>query len=185
MRLASFLILFLLASKIPAQTNSVLEYGQGTGEKLSWQYYQLTDHPSGYQEAFTYCGISYTVKSNEAGLSCHYKAFVDVQESWVNRNSKTDALLLHEQGLFDLTEVYARRMSKFTMEYIRSEGPNMTYNSLLQEVRKIYKEQNNLLFLEQQRYNTETRNGKDTEAQDNWSTKIRSQLVTLEKYKSS
>ncbi len=163
-----------------AQVSQVINYEPNS---LKWSHYALSSKPSGYQKAFTYCGISYAVRSDEKGLTAEFQAYVDLKESWVLKGAQSVQLLSHEQGFFDLTEVYARLMKQATIEYIESEGPNLTYEALLQAVRGIYKEKNNQLFIEQQSYNVETRNGNDQEAQAQWNKKIKSRLVALEKYK--
>lgn len=163
-----------------SQVSSVVNYQSNS---LQWAHYSLSSKPSGYQKAFTYCGISYTVKSDEKGLTAEFQAYVDLTESWVLKGAQSSSLLVHEQGFFDLTEVYARLMKQATIEYIQSEGPNLTYETLLAAVRNIYKEKNNQLFIEQQSYNVETRNGNDAEAQARWNKKLKSRLLALEKYK--
>lgn len=170
----------ILQLNLLSQVSSVVNYQPNS---LQWAQYSLSSKPSGYQKAFTYCGISYTVKSDEKGLMAEFQAYVDMKESWVLKGAQSSSLLVHEQGFFDLTEVYARLMKQATIEYINSEGPNLTYESLLAAVRNIYKEKNNQLFIEQQNYNVETRNGNDAEAQARWNKNLKSRLMALEKYK--
>jgi hypothetical protein len=170
----------LIQLTVVAQVSSVINYEPNS---LKWAHYSLSSKPSGYQKAFTYCGISYAVRSDEKGLTAEFQAYVDLKESWVLKGAQSSALLVHEQGFFDLTEVYARLMKQATIEYIESEGPNLTYEALLTAVRQIYREKNNELFNEQQNYNVETRNGNDVEAQARWNKKLKSRLLALEKYK--
>ena len=177
--LFSFVVL-LISLSTHAQVSQIVNYEPNS---LKWSHYALSSKPSGYQKAFTYCGISYAVRSDEKGLTAEFQAYVDLKESWVMKGAQTPQLLIHEQGFFDLTEIYARLMKQATLEYIESEGPNLTYEALLQAVRTIYKEKNNQLFIEQQAYNVETRNGNDKEAQAMWSNKIQSRLAALEQYK--
>lgn len=181
------LILFLssLMLSTNAQMNAIVEYHQMQEGKLNWAHIPLSEKISGAQSTFTYCGISYTISSDIKGLHCEYRAFVDLNESWVHKDARTSEQLNHEQGLFDLTEVYARRMNQFTQEFIQSEGPNLTHQSLMQQVRKIYKEQNNLLFMEQQRYNLETNHGKNKDLQAVWDQKIAMSLNQLDVFKAS
>ena len=183
MRFHSTLFLLLVTTTVFSQINSLIEYNSKTAGKLSWDDFPVSEKISGFQQAFTYCGISYTINSSVDGLNCDYVSFVDLTESWAHKDARTPEQLKHEQGLFDLTEVYARKMSKLTNAYIKAEGPNLTHQSLIAMVRKIYKEQNNLLFLEQQKYNMETNNGKNKELQAVWDKKIASQLKQLEAFK--
>jgi FtsZ-binding cell division protein ZapB len=174
------IVVFLISLATQAQVSQIVNYEPNS---LMWSHYSLSSKPSGYQKAFTYCGISYAVRSDEKGLTAEFQAYVDLKESWVMKGAQSTQLLLHEQGFFDLTEIYARLMKQATLEYIKSEGPNLTYEALLIAVRNIYKEKNNQLFIEQQAYNVETRNGNDKEAQAMWNKKIQSRLAALEQYK--
>lgn len=183
MRYYSTLLLLLLTTLGFSQINSIVEYNSKLAGKLNWDDFPVSEKISGFQQAFTYCGVSYTINSSVDGLRCDYVSFVDLTESWAHKDARTPEQLNHEQGLFDLTEIYARKMSKLTSAYIKAEGPNLTHQSLIAAVRKIYKEQNNLLFLEQQKYNMETNNGKNRELQAAWDKKIASQLKQYEAFK--
>jgi len=175
-----FIVVCFLQMTSVAQVAAVINYEPNS---LKWTQYSLSSKPSGYQKAFTYCGISYAVRSDEKGLTAEFQAYVDLKESWVLKGAQSSALLIHEQGFFDLTEVYARLMKQATIEYIESEGPNLTYEALLVAVRQIYREKNNELFNEQQSYNVQTRNGNDREAQEAWNKTIKNRLIALEIYK--
>ena len=164
-----------------AQTSDLISY---TGNAVNWSHYTKTTKRSGFQKAFTYCGIAYSVRHGESGLVAEFNAFLDVSESWVVQNAQTTALLRHEQGIFDLTELYARKMRKAGADFIKQQGANINFDDLLAEVRNIYRELNNELFQEQKIYNAETCNGTNKEEQLRWEEKIKAELKKLESFAS-
>lgn len=180
-RFSILLGLFALSSATIAQDMSMISYHDNA---LKWQNYKTSSKPSGYQKAFTYCGITYSVKSDAAGINVEFNAYVDANESWVLKGAATSQLLRHEQGLFDITELYARKMKKATHQYIKQQGANLNYESLLLAVREIYKELNNELFAEQQQYNVQTVNGGSIQAQIDWENKIKAELNKLSDFAS-
>lgn len=180
-RFSILLGLFALSSTTIAQDMSMISYHDNA---LKWQNYKTSSKPSGYQKAFTYCGITYSVKSDAAGINVEFNAYVDANESWVLKGAATSQLLRHEQGLFDITELYARKMKKSTHQYIKQQGANLNYESLLLAVREIYKELNNELFAEQQQYNVQTVNGGNLQAQIDWENKIKAEMNKLSDFAS-
>jgi hypothetical protein len=180
-RFSILLGLFALSSTTIAQDMSMISYHDNA---LKWQNYKTSSKPSGYQKAFTYCGITYSVKSDAAGINVEFNAYVDANESWVLKGAATSQLLRHEQGLFDITELYARKMKKATHQYIKQQGANLNYESLLLAVREIYKELNNELFAEQQQYNVQTVNGGNLQAQIDWENKIKAEMNKLSDFAS-
>lgn len=176
-----FFSLILSGFYAAAQTSDLISY---TGNAVNWSHYTKTTKGSGFQKAFTYCGIAYSVRHGEAGLVAEFNAFLDVSESWVVQNAQTTTLLRHEQGIFDLTELYARKMRKAGVEFIKQQGANINFDALLAEVRNIYRELNNELFQEQKIYNAETCNGTNKEQQILWEEKIKTELKKLESFAS-
>jgi hypothetical protein len=178
-KLLLFFVLLAFSTASYAQQDKMITY---SGNPINWSIYTKTTKGSGFQKAFTYCGISYAVKHGANGLEANFTAFIDASQSWVVSNAQTAALLRHEQGLFDLTELYARKMRQAAQQYMAQQGPNLTYEGLLAECRAIYKALNNELFYQQQMYNAETNNGLKKEAQITWDTKLRQELRQLESF---
>lgn len=152
-------------------------------DALSWKHYSRAAQPSGYQKAFTYCGINYVVNATTHGYEVKYESFVDLTSSWVLNGAESNMLLRHEQGLFDLTELYARRMNKQIVDYMKQQKTNLNYESLSSFAKKIYKEQNNKLFQEQLMYNAQTNNGLNESEQLRWEEKMKTELTKLEHFR--
>jgi hypothetical protein len=180
MRLSLILAFSLVAQVLSAQTTEIL-HSKG---KLDWANYAQKPATHGNIKAFTYAGVSYFLRQSGTEHIVQFQAYVNVNDSWVLEGAASKSLLEHEQGIFDLTEVYARKMKKAAMALIAEQGPDAKFDTLLPLIRGVYRELNNELFQQQNMYNVETRNGNDLAAQKRWNEKISSDLKVLEPYKS-
>ncbi len=181
MRHFIFIGIFIFLSQfVFSQENELLTYNSSV---LNWTHYAKSEKPSGYQNAFTYCGINYVVHATTHGYLVVYESFVDLSSSWVLRGKESKALLRHEQGLFDLTELYARKMNKQISDYMKQQKNLLTYETLSEMAKKIYKEQNNKLFQEQLQYNAQTNNGLNELEQTRWEQKVNTELTKLESFR--
>src|SRR5215212_7515699 len=117
--MANFRLYFLLLLSVPA-----LSRAQSDDEKmikwdstyhLSWADYK--GHPDPRSDAAasttTYLGIEY--RMNEKGLSYSIQCRFSLSKSW--GRSKTDFVLQHEQGHFDIAEIFARKLNQKMQQY--------------------------------------------------------------------
>src|SRR5574338_86889 len=85
------------------------------GRKLSWNDYYGKPDPASDAAASTatYLGIEYSFSNNNFSykISCSFSK----EKSWVR--FKNDLVLSHEQGHFDITELFARKLNKVMSEY--------------------------------------------------------------------
>ncbi len=124
------------------------------------------------------CTVTITEVSAQANF--------DPSKSWVKPGSKTDALLAHEQGHFDISEIFARKKQEKMNKLIgTSETATACSNEeALKEANKkieadvmkvcdeINKEEDNM----QDQYDKQTMNGTDPDKQKKWQDKIAKML---------
>jgi hypothetical protein len=154
-----------------------------TGEHLTWDHFNNSDEASGNQEAFSYVGITYTYEISNDRPIVYFNAYFDLATSWAMKDKANNQLLVHEQGLFDIAELYARKMRKKMNMYLQTQGQNVKLQPVLDETRKHYQEQVNAMFAAIRKYNVETNNGKNKVAQDRWNTYIKTELSKLEVFR--
>jgi hypothetical protein len=170
----SYLLLFLLAG------NSALLFAQSKEEelldwsasrKLTWADYQSKPNPDSDAAASTttYLGISYQISSRS--FSYKIESRFSKTRSWGLH--KTEYILSHEQGHFDIAEIFARKLHKKMSEY---RFNNKTYQK---DLNKIYEEVTNEKTEMQNNYDRETNHSIRTKVQAEWLKKI---ALLLEEY---
>lgn len=171
---------------------STLAHAQLAGEQLmyadqtlSWNHYNVRSKGTGNLKAFSYTGISYAVRESDGKYVVSLGAYLDNKQSWVVKGAATAALLQHEQVLFALTELYARKMRKEVADFFSQHEGKVQFTQLLEQVRSIYRKLNNELFLQQQLYNAQTRNGTDAAQQKKWNEQIARDMKDLETFSES
>lgn len=108
-------------------------------------------------------------KSKGAFLSFSVDACFDQSESWIKSSHKNPETLMHEQGHFDITEIYARELSKklnskkFLIK--ETEEADLIYKSIVQEMNEL-----------QIQYDMETKGGTIMDKQQEWLHKIEESL---------
>ncbi|MCS7239975.1 MAG: hypothetical protein NZ651_01840 [Candidatus Bipolaricaulota bacterium] len=100
------------------------------------------------------------------------QAFVDRRRSWVLPNRRTPDLLRHEQGHFDLLEVFRRRLetefSRLIGRTVAGSTPQEAEQQLALLLEEVYKRVWQAHEVCQAQYDQETRNGQDLLRQKQW-----------------
>ena len=167
-----FPVLLLLSSiSFCQESNEELIYWN-SNYKLSWEDYKGKADPNSDAAASTatYLGIDYNL--GREGLTYKITCSFSKAKSWGRH--KTGHILSHEQGHFDITEIFARKLNKKMKEY------KFDRNSFKTDLRKIYQEAMNEKEKMQNDYDNETNHSINTEKQAEWLTKIQKML---EEYK--
>jgi hypothetical protein len=146
---------------------------------LSWSHYREQTTGSGSQVAFTYIGIEYSIQDFQGKPAAAFYAIVRPADSWVKTGSATDEQLIHEQGLFDIGELYARKMRKDISMRLRNFTEEVTVTQLLPEIRSVYIQHMNEMLQKIQACNVETAHGKNQKAQQKWNAWIDEELTKL------
>jgi hypothetical protein len=168
--LAKYFILFFLAAPLALSAQSsneeLLEWT--AGRKLTWADYKAKPNPDSDAAASTttYLGIDYNITSTS--FSYKIESRFSKTHSWGLH--KTDYILSHEQGHFDIAEIFARKLNKKMSEY---KFDKRTYEK---DLKKIYEDVTNEKTETQNKYDKETNHSINKEKQAEWLKKIATML---------
>jgi hypothetical protein len=155
---------FLFPSFLFAQSNNEELLDWSPSRKLTWNDYKANPDPESDAAASTtsYLGIEYNITSNSFGYKIQSR--FSKTRSW--GLYKTDYILSHEQGHFDIAEIFARKLNKKMSEYrfnkrMYQQELNIIYQDILDEKEKM-----------QNDYDKETNHSINKEKQAEWLKKI-------------
>ncbi len=167
-----FLLLFLLPSfSLFAQNNEEELLEWSATRRLNWSDYKARPNPNSDAVATTttVLAVEYNFKNNQFGFII--KSRFSKTRSWGSH--KTDYILSHEQGHFDIAEVFARKLNKNLSEYTFNKK---TYQK---DLKKIYEDITDEKEETQNDYDKETKHSINKERQAEWLKKI---AVMLDEY---
>ena len=121
--------------------------------------------------AATFCGLAVTtISGSDQQLNFNVSNLFYATRSWVHADGQLDEVLKHEQGHFDLCEVYRRKLSE-AMDTIKLYTPGhlMMVTTLFEKVNKEY-------LLAQAEYERTTSHGTNSKAQQQWEMQISATL---------
>jgi hypothetical protein len=146
--------------------------------KLKWEDFQGIPDSSSKDGAISRPVIKYHLSANEDSFNVKVICFFLRSKSW-SKFKKNDTLLMHEQGHFDIAELFARKLRKAFAAYkfnTQTVGKDIDQLFILNK-----QERSELDML----YDKETNHSQDTRQQVLWIKKIKAELDTLQKYASS
>lgn len=148
--------------------------------KLSWDDFNVVDNlDEPHLKAISFVSIrsheGFVGDSLEIDVSCYF----DSERSSVERDAMTDDLLRHEQGHFDLGEIYARKL-KAEYKKLKYTRDNFKKLNGVAEIKSIYNRIYNELQTAQFEYDRNTDHGTKDAAQSTWNKKILEALKTSE-----
>jgi len=108
-------------------------------------------------------------------ITVYIQAVFITQKSWMK--VRHPALLAHEQGHFDITEYFARKLRA----EIWAIDP-MNYDSFVQSVREVYERTRVAEAAEHARYDSTTNHGRTPRAQQEWLERIQEKLSHTSRY---
>ena len=168
-----FLVIFLAAANLSfaqSRDEELLEWS--ASRKLTWNDYKASPDPNSDAAASTtsYLAIEYNITSSSFGYNIESR--FSKTRSWGLH--KTAYILSHEQGHFDIAEIFARKLNKQMSEYrfnkrTYQQDLNKIYHDILDEKEKM-----------QNDYDKETNHSIKKEKQAEWLKKIEKML---EEYK--
>lgn len=160
--------LVLLSSFLPAQDKKEDLIEWSATRRLTWADYKAQPDP--YSDAAatttTVLEVEYSFRNNSFGY--HIRSRFSRTRSWGLH--KTDYILSHEQGHFDIAEVYARKLHKNLSEYRFNKK---TYQK---DLRKIYEDITEEKEETQNDYDRQTRHSINKNRQAEWLKKIENML---------
>lgn len=138
-------------------------------KRLSWEDYLAKPSSSSDAAAITSTalGLEYHVRNNilTYTITCRFSK----TRSW--GKYRTDYILQHEQGHFDITELYARKLDDAIREY--SFNPKKFKTDLDQIYKEIMEEKEEV----QNQYDLDTDFSRNPEKQSEWLKKIQRELT--------
>ena len=165
----AILLIFLYAISYTSHAQDTIYWL--SKRKLTWTDFRGVPEGVSGPQAMTMSGISYGTSYGEKSFSYQVKCYFLSKTSWTRSDSLT--LLNHEQGHFDISELFARKLRKAFSEY------SFNYLTAGEDLRKIYvdilqarNEMNNL-------YDKETDFSRDKKQQQIWSGRLKSELDKL------
>ncbi len=141
------------------------EFQWNEHSKLSWEDFRggistMDDEAA----AATHCGIGFKTNTRTSGDKPEiivYNTFY-VNKSWVRADAKLPEILLHEQGHFDLCEIYTRKLRE------RMKKFDFNARDIKLALMSIYNEVSNEYEKRQQAYERETIHGTNLSEQKRW-----------------
>jgi hypothetical protein len=175
MRIALILIVLMFCSFLPQQklSKDTLIYWSGS-RPLTWTDFESRHHGMGDEAAASAVVIhsSFNSKPAQMIITCLF----DKTKSWVWMEKESEALLKHEQGHFDITEIFARKYRKEAM------AATFTIKNIQDKYTKLHNDINSKWGKEENLYDKETNHGLDTAKQSEWLKNISTQLDELKEY---
>ena len=170
-----FLLLLVIPATCFAQGKDEEMIEWDSSRQLTWSDYK--GRPDSRSDAAasttTYLGIEY--RMDEGGFSYKIQCRFSITRSW--GRSKTDFILNHEQGHFDIAEIFARKLNQRMSQYRFNQN---TYKTDLKSIYDgITKEKETF----QNQYDSETDHSRKKEQQLEWLKKIEKMLVELESFR--
>lgn len=145
--------------------------------KLKWEDFQGTPDSSSKNAAISRPGIKYHLSVNDDSFDVKVTCFFIKSRSW-SKFKKNDTLLMHEQGHFDVAELFARKLKKAFAEY------RFNAQTVGKDIDKLF------IFNKQERaemdllYDKETYRSQNKQQQVLWNKKIKIELDNLKKFAS-
>jgi hypothetical protein len=143
-------------------------------KRLTWDDYLARPASSSEAAAITSTalGVEYHLKNNTLSytITCRFSK----THSWGRH--KTDYILQHEQGHFDITELFARKLAKELREY------KFNPHKYQDDVGKIYKKLMDEKEEYQNKYDKDTDFSRNKDKQVEWLEKIKDELDELDEY---
>lgn len=166
-------VLLMMAVSLTAQDTEE-ELIRWSSNRLTWADYKGKPNPNSDAAASTttYLMISYNIGNNN--FSYRIESKFSKTRSWGLH--KTAYILRHEQGHFDIAEVFARKLHKKMSEYSFNKK---TYQKDLKKIyQNILDEKDEL----QNSYDRETNHSINKEKQEEWDRKIEKLLNEYKAY---
>ncbi len=181
----SFTFLALTLGMVPGKANAQTSNGRiqwSAASKLTWDDFQgAPDATSGDMASARFDIDGGCVGDANGKITPRVMFSFSKLKSWKKAAKATPELLQHEQGCFDIGEVYARKLRKELAIYANSHTFSETAKTEAQQIRKrIADEAHDLV----NQYENETNNSRNKAKQAAWTAKIATMLQDLPEYAS-
>jgi len=169
-----FFIFLVAPFDMAAQANDEELLTWNASRKLTWKDYKASPDTESDAAASTttYLSIEYKISTNSFGYKI--KSWFSKTKSWGRH--KDDYILSHEQGHFDIAEIFARKLHKLMSAY------RLDRKTYQQELKKIYQDVMDEKEKMQDEYDEETNHSINKEKQAKWLKKIKTLLEETEEW---
>ena len=164
-------LLFSICVQVSAQTEIVWKENM----PLTWNDFKGPKRNSKLA-AETYCSINTSVAITGDKLNITIQAVFYADSSWYNPEKIHELTLTHEQGHFQIAELYARKLRKAVAEKINS------FTDYQNQFEALYEEVHGDYFDRQEQYDEETLHGTISRTQMDWIDRIAEELLELKEY---
>ncbi|HMH33550.1 MAG TPA: DUF922 domain-containing protein [Puia sp.] len=151
------------------QNSSVIDWS--AGRRLTWNDFKATPPKNPSAAALTSTAIKIDFGYYNESLQFHIRCRFDKEASW--GKVKNDYVLAHEQGHFDIAEIFARKLNEALKNY-KPDSENVR-----KDVNKIYQDLMNQYYERQDEYDRETNYSIDHKKQEEWLQKVADELRSL------
>lgn len=136
--------------------------------KLTWEDFKAEPQRIGNTAAMTTTHLGFAYNITNGVISYKIDCRFDKKKSW--GLVKNDWILQHEQGHFDIAEIFARKLNELTAEY------KFNRNTFKSDLDQIYKSVVAEKEIYQQQYDDETDYSRNKSKQEDWLKKIKNDL---------
>jgi lipopolysaccharide export LptBFGC system permease protein LptF len=165
-------ITLLLACVTVIQTNNLIPWS--ASRRLTWSDFTGNPDPHSTNAALTSSNINIEFGYDEKGFQYTIKCSFDKNRSWVR--IKNSEVLAHEQGHFDIAEIYARKLNKLMKAYrFNAKTVGTDINQLYENAMKQHRQT-------QLQYDQETDYSRNKPKQEEWLKKIAGDLKILDEF---
>jgi len=171
----TFLILciLLISYNTDAQINDTINWRPDY--KLRWKDFIAAPEANSNAAAASYCNIIFRNYTTDTFVNIKVYCYFNKTQSWSRH--KTEALLLkHEQGHFDIAELFARKFRKIIAGYKND------YDSLKKDIVVLYNNINSERMKYDNLYDAETESSKNRKMQNIWNEKILNEIKQLKEF---
>lgn len=141
--------------------------------KLIWDDFKMATPVNTSDAALTTTYVGFSFSRNRDEIKFEIECKFQKSRSWVRVNS--DYILKHEQGHFDIAEIFARKLNKEITAFLAKSKQH-------EELNKIYTQVMNEKGDLQQLYDDETNHSIHKTQQTAWDKKIQAMLEELKEY---
>jgi hypothetical protein len=175
------ILALLVLNGVPAQAQSESGFAWPEHPRLTWNDFKGSPAKSAsYPSAVSDTGFKYQLVCRNGLLDIDVAAFFSPSGSWVKPDSKTPELLRHEQGHFNMAELYALKLRKAILDAKISCGDTASANAagekMVSEFQKEWQDA-------EREYEEDTKYGTDLGKQDAASKRIAADLEAMSAYK--
>jgi hypothetical protein len=167
-----FCSIFLISFDAPKQNIIVWN----SDYLLKWEDFKGKPQESKYSAAAN-VGVDTEFSYQNLQLKLKIQAVFDKKLSWVKKKDKNDLILSHEQGHFDIAEIFARRLK------IEILNADLNEKNFQKQLSSLINKNTTELGKQQKLYDKETNHHINKIEQKKWDDWIKEELQKTEKFK--